>query len=59
MKILRMNHNNGDNKNKNTQELRMSLYYRATHNALQHEAFLFVLIVTVVVILVQNLDICM
>ncbi len=59
MKILRMNHNNGDNKHKNTQELRMSLYYIATHNALQHDTFLFVLIVTVVVIHVQNLDICM
>ncbi len=35
----------------------MSLYCKATHHALQHEAFLFVLIVTVVVIHVQNLDI--
>ncbi len=59
IKILLMNHNNGDNQNKKTQELRRSLFCEATHHALQHEAFLFVLIVTVVVIHVQNLDLCM
>ncbi len=59
MKILHMYHINGDNQNKKTWELRMRLFYEVTHHALQHEAFLFVLIVTVVVIHVQNLDLCM
>ncbi len=43
--------------NKKAWKLRKSLYYEATHHALQHEA-LFVLIVNVVVIHVQNLDLC-
>ncbi len=54
--MFHMNHNNRDNQNKKAWELKKSLYYEATHHALQHEA-LFVLIVTVVVIHVQNLDV--
>jgi len=53
-KILLMLLNNGDNQNKKAWESRMFCTLKATHHALQNEAFF---IVTVVVIHTQNLDV--
>jgi len=49
--------NNGDNQNKKAWESRMFCTMKATHHALQHEAF-FLFIVTVVANHKQNLDVC-
>jgi len=51
-----MNHNNGNIQNKKAWESRMFCTMKATHHALQHEAFL--IIVTIVVNHMQNLDVC-
>jgi len=51
-----MVHNNGDNQDKKAWASRMFCTMKATHQTLQHEAFLF--IVTIVVNHMQNLDVC-
>ncbi len=59
IKILHMNHNHGDNQNKQSFMLQCMMGVFIVYKLFLNSQSFFVLIVTVVVIHVQNLDICM